>query len=147
MLIVFPLAFVASPLDIGVDAVTVGFVVEPVTIVDVAIGVEEFTSSASLVILPHAFVARLVWPHHGALAMPQAPLPLALVDSPCLVVVGANFNGDIFLVNSTQRLLRFFVLEILAVHLGSHLQDLVLPSLQEAPHQSLDPDQHSVVIV
>jgi hypothetical protein len=111
---------------------TVGFVVKPISVVDVAIGMKEFTSSTSLVVLPHALVPCLVWPHHSALAMSQTTFPLALVDSACLVVVSATFNGNVFLVNSTQRFLRFFMFEIFAVYFRSHFQDLVFASLQEA---------------
>ncbi len=113
---------------------TVGFVVEPLTLVDVAIGMKEFSSSTSLVILPLTLVARLVRPNHCALTVPQTAFPLALVDSACLVVVSASFNWDVFLVNPTQRLFRLFMFKIFAVYFRSHFQYLVFASLQETTH-------------
>lgn len=113
---------------------TVGFVVEPLTLVNVAIGMKEFSSPTSLVILPLTLVARLVRPNHCALPVPQTTFPLALVDSACLVIVSASFNWDVFLVNPTQRLLRLFMFKIFAVYFRSHFQYLVFASLQEATH-------------
>jgi len=125
---------------------TVGFVVEPIPIVDVAVGMEELPSSTSLIILPLAFIACLIWPNHSALSVPQATFPLALVDCTCFVVVSASLDCFVFLVHTTQRLFRLIMFEVFAVNFRSHFQYLVLASLQETTHQRLDPNQHSVVV-
>jgi len=79
---------------------SVGFIVKPLPVVDVAVSMEEFSLSASLIILPLPFVARLVWPNHSAFPVSQTAFPLALVDSACFVVVSASLNRDVFLIKS-----------------------------------------------
>ena len=62
LVIVPPIAFVASLLLRGINPEAVGFVVHPIAIVNVTTGMVEFPSAACLVVLPGAFVSPRIWP-------------------------------------------------------------------------------------
>jgi hypothetical protein len=65
-----------------IDTIAVGLVVFPFTVVNITVGVDETTSTVSLIILPVAFIERSVNPDLDALAILLALLiPLALVLS------------------------------------------------------------------
>ena len=86
--IVHPLAFVASAIDMDVDTLAVGFVIDPVTFIHVTVNVGEFTESMGSVVLPVTFVAGAIGPDLLAIAVTEATDPLAGILGASRVSVG-----------------------------------------------------------
>lgn len=76
---------------------------------------EEGALSAGLVVLPLALVARLIGPDHGALAVAQTTLPLAVVNCTCTVIVQTHYQAGVVLVRPSKGLLCLIALEVLAL--------------------------------
>ena len=133
MLLVFlPVALVACSFDVRVDTVAIGLVIEPLSIIDITVCVEELALTASLVILPITFVASVVGPDHGPASMSQASLPLTGVNRSCLVRMHSSLQGCISRIGAIKGLPRLIALEVLTLNLACHLQDAIFPSLKEA---------------
>ena len=132
LLVFFPVALVASSLDVCIDSVAVSLVVEPLPVVDVAVRVEELALPACLIVLPVTFVAGIIRPDHRATPVSQATLPLSGIDGSCLVRMHSSFQCRALRIDSVQCLPRLFALEIFTLNFARHLQDAVLPSLEEA---------------
>jgi hypothetical protein len=82
--IIFPVAFIFSSIDVGVDSVPVGLIVLPLPIKDVTIDMPELALSMSLVVDPFALIACSIWPHLDAVTVADIPLPLAFIDGTIL---------------------------------------------------------------
>lgn len=63
-----------------VSTVSIGFIVFPVAVVDVAIRVPELALTVCFIILPFAFVASAIGPDLGAGAVAGAVFEVAAVD-------------------------------------------------------------------
>jgi hypothetical protein len=99
--VVLPLALIASTVDMDVDSVAVGFVVDPVSFVDITIYVNELSLPMCSVVLPVSFVARPIWPYLFAKAISKAAYPLPLVGSACFKCIEFTFfSFCIWIVNS-----------------------------------------------
>jgi hypothetical protein len=82
--IIFPMAFIFSSIDVGIDSVPVGLIILPLPIKDVTIYMPELPLTMSLVVDPFALITCAIWPHLDAVAVADIPLPLAFVDSTIL---------------------------------------------------------------
>ncbi len=131
------MAFVTSSLHVCVNSVSICFVVQPCAIINIAVGMKEFSFSACLVELPLAFISRIVWPDHRATSVPETALPLASVNSSCLVSVNPVFKRSIRLELTAKSLHRFIDLKVLRLDLGRKLHDFVLFTLQISSDQRL----------
>lgn len=47
----------------SVDSLAMCFVVSPLTLIDVAVGVDQSSNAVRLVFVPLTFVQRAIWPH------------------------------------------------------------------------------------
>lgn len=82
MKVVEPVALVPGSVLVDVDPKTVGLVMGPVSVIDVSIGMPEFTLAVSFVIGPQPLVSRTVGPYLFPRPMPQAFKEVASVDGP-----------------------------------------------------------------
>ena len=73
------MAFIAGTIDMDVDALTVGLVVDPVPLVHIAIDVRKLTIPMSPIVFPATFVLGAIGPDLGALTISEATEPLASV--------------------------------------------------------------------
>jgi hypothetical protein len=76
-----PVSFVTSSVLMGVNSISVGFIVSPVSFEDVAINMPKLAFSLCFVQAPSAFVFSPVWPYLNPLAVSHVAFPLSLVDS------------------------------------------------------------------
>ena len=74
----------------NVDALPIGFVVDPITLVDVAINVGEFAEAVRPIILPVSFVARPVLPNLLTVAITESANPLSGVLGTGRISVGRS---------------------------------------------------------
>ena len=144
--VIFPVAFVACTLDVRIDAKAIRFIVYPGTIVDISVGVEEFSITTRLIELKITLVARPIHPHHRASAMAQATLPLARVDGSSSIRVNLMLEARVVTVPSYQCLLCFIYLEVLAMHLVGLALNAISTPLQEPFDKRLDLNQLSHLI-
>ena len=140
LLIFFPVAFVASALYVSIDTESVGLVVHPAAVVDIAICMEELSLSTRLIVLPITLISGIVNPNHVSISVTQATFPLAIVDSTCAICVHLARQLCVALVRSVECLFCFVRFEIFALHLTSELHYAVLAPLDEASNQRLYPD-------
>jgi hypothetical protein len=146
LLVFFPAAVIAGAFDVGVDALAVGFVVEPFAVVDISISMEELALTAGLVELPLTVVSRRVGPYHNATTVTQATLPLALVGRACFVSVNAVVELRGHLVHANEGLFGLVALEVFALDFTGHFLNAVLASLEEASDSGLDSGNHFDVV-
>ena len=114
LLIVSPNAFVSGTSHVCVYAEAIGFVVDPLAVVYIAFGVDKFSLTTCLIVLPVTNVTRATRPLHLSMSMSQATLPLALVDSACFVPVSSLLNRCVLVVLTTKCFVAFILLEVLA---------------------------------
>lgn len=62
-----------------VDTIAVGFVVDPVAVIDVSIDVDELSFSVGPIIFPLSLILCTVWPLLDAVAIPEPSNPLSFV--------------------------------------------------------------------
>ena len=74
----------------NVDALPIGFVVDPITLVDVAIDVGELAEAVRPIILPVSFVARPVLPYLLTVAITEPTNPLSGVLGARRISVGRS---------------------------------------------------------
>lgn len=142
LLVFFPETFIAGSFNVSVNSSAVSLVIQPLSLIDVSIGVEELTLAAGLVKLPLSDVPGAVRPLHVSIAVAETALPGTGVDSARLVGVDTVCQlGGIF-VRSMKGLLALVSLEVLRLHLTGQLEDLILLSLEETSYQGLDPLEH-----
>jgi hypothetical protein len=79
-----PIPFVLSAVHVRVDALPVGLVIQPFTMINIAIRMNESTASVRLVTEPVPLVGGAVWPH-----LPPLALTLIIVRVPLAYIDGA----------------------------------------------------------
>jgi hypothetical protein len=69
---------------VRVDAIPVGLVIQPFTMINIAIRIDESTASIGLVMKPMSFVSGAFWPNLPPLAFALIifGVPLAYIDGP-----------------------------------------------------------------
>lgn len=82
--VVFPLALVLSSVHMNVDTVTICLIVHPVSLINIAIDVDELPLTVRSVIFPVAFVACTIRPNLFAESITKAANPLPQVSSSSL---------------------------------------------------------------
>jgi hypothetical protein len=85
--IVFPEAFIHSPIGVLVNSIAVGFVLFPLAFKNIAIDVPEFALTLRSVVLPDSFIFSTVWPH-------LSPIPLFLISLPLAYILGSIFEKN-----------------------------------------------------
>jgi hypothetical protein len=75
--IVFPLTFILSSIYMNVDTVSIRLIVDPVSLINIPIDVDELALSVSSVVFPVSFVTSPVWPDLFAEPISEATDPLA----------------------------------------------------------------------
>jgi hypothetical protein len=65
---------------VDVDAETIGLVIFPVTLVDVAIGVPELALTIGFIELPFSFIFRAIWPYLGTRTMSHSVTEISCID-------------------------------------------------------------------
>ena len=107
--IVFPLSFVPRAILVDVDSVTVGFVVQPFYLEDIAVNVPELSMAACLVEPPVTFVFGAIFPYLLAITMLHVSEPLPDVGSTVFEVdLSAIFElglVDVVKVNVLSRII------------------------------------------
>ena len=86
--VVHPLALIPSSVHMNVDALPIGFVVDPIALIDIAINVGELAEAVRPIILPVSFVARPVLPHLLTVAITEPTNPLSGVLGARRISVG-----------------------------------------------------------
>lgn len=86
--VVAPVPLIHGAVDVVVDTVAIGLVIDPVSFVNIAINVGELALAMSAVVFPLALVAGTVWPLLLPVAVPEATDPLSAVGRACLERVG-----------------------------------------------------------
>lgn len=81
LLIIAPLADILGSIGMRVGSVAVGFVVDPVTFIDVAVCVVELAAAVRFAIGPLALVATSIEPFLLSLTVTVVIQPFAFVDS------------------------------------------------------------------
>ena len=118
LLVVFPVAFVTSSLHVCVNSVSICFVIKPCAIINITVGMKEFSFAAGLVELPLPFISRIVWPDHRATSVPQTAFPLTSVNSSGLIGVNSVFKGSIRLKLTAKSFHCFIDLKVLRLNFG-----------------------------
>ena len=87
LFVFFPISNILGAVHVRIDSIALGFVIHPVTLINIAIGV-------SFIVKPVAIVLRAVGPDLFSHAFPLIGLgvPLAQVDSPVLKAVGCPID-------------------------------------------------------
>jgi hypothetical protein len=143
--VILPESLVLGSILMNIGSVTIGLVIAPLSIVDVSIGMHEFTLAVSLVIFPLTDILGAIRPSLRSVTMPLAAFPVTVVncsgleDMPHLSVGFGAMLG--FLVFSEGKVLvRAY---LFALHEGDsppgndspsqglHLRDVIDVRLQE----------------
>jgi hypothetical protein len=82
--IILPVAFVLGSIDVNVDAEAIGFIVFPLTLIDVTVSVPEFSTAVCLVFAPFSFILGVIWPDLDTWAVTHFVVEVALVNSTIL---------------------------------------------------------------
>jgi len=146
LLVVLPLAFIASALCILIYAFSVGFAVAPGTSIGVFVNVSELSLSSCRVECPLTFVPRAIRPLHRSLTVPHAALPVTSIDSSGLVSEGPVLGRKIFVVGSAKSFFTLIDFEILSFLERRYLNS-ILSSLQESSYPSLNSCDHCNLIL
>ena len=80
--VILPVTFILGSVHVGVRPKTMGFVLLPLTIEYVAIGVPKNAPSICLIVPPSSLILGPVWPYLHPEAVPLLPQPLTLIDGP-----------------------------------------------------------------
>lgn len=62
-----------------VDTVSIGFVVDPLSIVDVSVYMDELSFAVSSVVLPLALVLSTIWPLLDTVAVSESSNPFSII--------------------------------------------------------------------
>lgn len=89
LLVLFPISFILGTVQVTVNTVAMRLVILPLTVVDVAICVDQPSFTICLIIFPPAFIHRAVRPYLTALALANV---LAL--DPLSIVLGMVLQFD-----------------------------------------------------
>jgi hypothetical protein len=83
-------------------------IIAPVTIVDLALRVREYSMTVCPSQRPISFILRSILPFHTAIAMPESALPLASVLGPSAFIDVSVFLDDLslFIIQSLGKGLR-----------------------------------------
>ena len=91
--ILFPVSDIFSSVKMLISATSLSFVIEPVTLIDVTIPMDESTFTVGLVIFPVADVLTAVLPDLGSLTLSVAVLdPLAMIDGAIVKLIRSSVN-------------------------------------------------------
>jgi len=77
--IISPLAFVLGSVDMMVDTVSIGFIVDPFSIINIAINMREFTLAMSSIVLPLALILSTIWPLLNSESISESSNPLSVI--------------------------------------------------------------------
>jgi len=109
-----------------VYTIAISFIVDPVTIVNVAINVDELSFTMGSVVLPVSIVERTIWPFLLTVAISEASNPFSVVSGACFESVGASLlSFGIWIVRSIFRncFTRFINSEISRISLEKKKKD------------------------
>jgi hypothetical protein len=115
--VVSPHSLILRSIDMLVDTKTIGFVVCPLAIINVAINVNELTFTMSSVFTPLSNVLGTVRPMLLALAVTETSLPFTVVDGTTLEAIRWAFLTTLVGIEGFLRrnsLLALFISEVLA---------------------------------
>ena len=91
--VIFPFAAVSSAIYVLVEAIAIGLVNSPLTLVDVSIGLNNSSFSMSFVVLPVASILGTVLPDLGSLTLSLVLIvPLAVVDAGIVHLNGSSVD-------------------------------------------------------
>jgi hypothetical protein len=117
LLVLAPLTGILSTVHMNICAPAVRFIVEPFSLIDISVRVNESPSAVCHVVLPVAFIFAAVFPDLNSLTMAQTFLrPLTLVDRSIIELIWLSLDklqtsiltggrGISFIVKGTQFLL------------------------------------------
>ena len=77
--IVHPLSLVARTIHVDVDALAIGLIIDPVTLVDIAVDVSELSEAVCPIILPIALITSTIGPNLDAKTVTEPTDPLARI--------------------------------------------------------------------
>ena len=77
--IVLPLSFISSSVDVYVDTVAIGLIIDPIALVDVSVDVNELAVPVCPVVAPLTFVSGTIRPNLNSVAIAETPNPLTLI--------------------------------------------------------------------
>lgn len=89
LLVVLPLPDVGCTVCVGVGPFSIAFVIQPLTLINVAISVIESALAACVVKIPLAIILGTVGPLHNTVTVSQTPFPLAFENRASFVSVHA----------------------------------------------------------
>jgi hypothetical protein len=93
--VISPHTLILRSIDMLVDTKTIGFVVCPLAIINVAINVNELTFTMSSVFTPLSDVLGTIWPDLLTEAVTEPALPLTGVHSSALERVGSTLFSSL----------------------------------------------------
>jgi len=97
--VVSPLSFVHCSVHVVVDSVAICLVVDPGTVVNVSVNMDELSFSVGAIVFPLPFVLRTVRPALVSESIPESPDPLSIIGSSCFESVdGPLFSFGIWVV-------------------------------------------------
>jgi hypothetical protein len=71
-----------------IDSVSVGFVIDPIAIVNISINMDELSFSMGSIVLPLPLVLRTIWPLLNSVPISKSTNPLSLVSGISLEGIG-----------------------------------------------------------
>ena len=80
LLVILPGSNILGSVCVSVGSISVGLVIDPVSLVDIAVSMVQLAMTVSFSVLPGAFVSAAIKPLLFALAVTHTILPLAFVD-------------------------------------------------------------------
>ena len=125
-----PLACVTWSIVLSVDSFAMGFVIFPLSFIDVCVAVNESASAVGFVICPVSFIESVIFPYlfapaisHAVIELPDVPDSFAHIygilddeDNVLILIVfeGSEFSGDGFGFFAVERF-RFEVVILLGI--------------------------------
>jgi hypothetical protein len=82
--VVLPVSFVLSSIDVHVDSISVGFIVFPLSFVDVTVSMPELAAAVCFIFSPLSLVLGIIWPDLDSRTMSHIIDQISLVDSSIL---------------------------------------------------------------
>jgi hypothetical protein len=89
--VILPLPVVLSAIGVLVGSSSIGFIVDPLALIDVSVHMREQSPTLGSILLPISIVFCSIWPALDTLAVSEAAPPLANVDRSRLEAVGLSF--------------------------------------------------------
>ena len=124
--VISPLALIPCAVLVDVNAVTIGLVIEPLPLEDVAVDMPEFSVSAGLIEPPMALILCAIFPNLDSVSVFHIAEPLTCVSGPIFEVNFASLIELCFVNIVHVNIGHIIVLELFIYYLAVAIAHVVL---------------------